>query len=33
LSQLQRDTPAAILPEYRKAFSVYFHWPGIQVFN
>ena len=31
LSQLQRATPKAILPEYRRAFSIYYHWPGIQV--
>lgn len=29
--QLQRATPAAILPEYRRAFGIYFRWPGIQV--
>lgn len=31
LSTLQRQIPPEILPEYREAMSIYFHWPGVQV--
>ena len=30
-SEVQRRTPEEILPEYKKAFSIYFNHAGIQV--
>jgi hypothetical protein len=33
LAELQAHTPDEILPLYRRAFALFFNWPGVQAKN